>query len=140
MSRATLVEQSVTPATPAAGRESIYPKTDGIWYRLDSFGVEKPLGSGAIKSGSVEIDFGATPGNKIASATITGQSSLLSTSVVQVFMMAEASTDHNDLEHVVVAEAARATAGNLVVGVGFDITCISELTLTGKFKFRYTYI
>lgn len=35
-----------TPANPPAGRMKIYPKLDGVFYSLDSTGLEVPLGSG----------------------------------------------------------------------------------------------
>ncbi len=41
-----LVKQSSTPASPASSYNKIYPKSDDIWYTLNSSGVELPLGSG----------------------------------------------------------------------------------------------
>lgn len=44
------LEQTVTPATPDAGKQKIYPKSDSVWYQLDATGAETPLGSGGSSS------------------------------------------------------------------------------------------
>lgn len=51
----------------------------------------------ATGTGSVEIDFGA--GGTVASATVTGQTSILATDHVGAWFMAEASTDHSAETH-----------------------------------------
>ena len=43
----TAKELASTPATPASGTQSIYPKTDGKWYTLDDAGTETEIGSGS---------------------------------------------------------------------------------------------
>lgn len=43
---ATIAEQGSTPSNPAAGYSSIYPKTDHLFYSLDSSGNERLIGSG----------------------------------------------------------------------------------------------
>ncbi len=139
MSFTTQYEQSITPPPPTgAGYESIYPKSDGIWYRLDHAGVERPLGYGGVRSGTATVDFGAVPGNQIATVVVTGLTALLSTSTVSAFIPAEASADHNALEHSVVP--MKVTCGTIVAGTGFTITCISDWTLTGRFTIRFTYV
>lgn len=138
MSRATFVEQSATPSTPAAGRETIYPKTDGIWYRLDDAGVERPLGYGFIKAGTTTLDFGAAPGSNRATAVITSETAIAAGSVIQAFMMSEASADHNAYEHDVIP--IKLTCGTIVPGVGFTITGVNiDLTLTGVWNVRWTW-
>lgn len=37
------LDQSGTPASPAAGSNKLYPKSDGNWYTLDSSGNERAL-------------------------------------------------------------------------------------------------
>jgi hypothetical protein len=39
-------ELGSTPATPAAGKQAIYPSTDGKFYRIDDTGAVSELGSG----------------------------------------------------------------------------------------------
>lgn len=50
------VQEVSTPATPAAGFQKIYPKTDGKWYTLDDAGIETMVGSGAGGGGIEYID------------------------------------------------------------------------------------
>jgi microcystin-dependent protein len=38
-----MLQLAVTPATPEAGAQSLYPKADGNYYVLDASGVERPL-------------------------------------------------------------------------------------------------
>ncbi len=38
-----ITEQSSTPTTPATGRQKLYPKTDGLWYKLDDAGNPYPI-------------------------------------------------------------------------------------------------
>lgn len=40
------MQEITTPATPAAGYQKLYPKTDGLWYAKNDAGTELPLGSG----------------------------------------------------------------------------------------------
>jgi len=42
----TFSELSTTPTTPASGKQKIYPKDDGKFYRQDSSGKESLLGAG----------------------------------------------------------------------------------------------
>lgn len=54
----TYKEQATTPATPAAGKRKIYPKSDGF-YQVDSTGAESKIGtgSGGINYLSANSDF-----------------------------------------------------------------------------------
>lgn len=76
-------------------------------------------GSGSLTVGSVEVDFGVFPGGSDASEAVTGQTGILTTSVVQAWLMATDTPDHTADEHVV--ETIRVTAGNIVAGTGFTI-------------------
>lgn len=69
-------------------------------------------------SGSTTVDFG-TSGEMTATKAITGQTAIISTSVVDAWIMATASTDHTADEHVV--EDMTVMAGNVVAGTGFTI-------------------
>lgn len=42
-----LTENS-SPSTPPSGYVAIYPKTDGLWYQMDSSGLEKRVGKSLI--------------------------------------------------------------------------------------------
>jgi len=43
MSHLLLDENAIAPATPAAGKAILYPKSDGAWYSKDDAGVETSL-------------------------------------------------------------------------------------------------
>jgi hypothetical protein len=92
----------------------------------------------ATGTGSVEIDFGA--GGTVATATVSGQASILATDHVGAWFMAESSTDH-------AAETHRYILPNFVglvcnaptAATGFTITATSLITLTGKIKCRWAW-
>jgi hypothetical protein len=52
------LQQISTPSNPSSGFNKIYPKTDGLLYKLDSFGNEVLVGSG---SGAGEINIVINP-------------------------------------------------------------------------------
>lgn len=60
---ATWEEQGSTPATPAAGKQKIYPKSDGDWYFVDDADVERKFaisGGSAPPSGAAGGDLSGT--------------------------------------------------------------------------------
>ena len=69
--------------------------------------------------GSTTIDFGAFPGAYDASAAVTGQASILSGSLVEVWIFPAATTDHTHDEHLI--DPPRVIAGSIVAGTGFTI-------------------
>ena len=42
-----VIQQQSDTATPAAGSNAFYPKSDDLWYSKNSEGVETVLGSGS---------------------------------------------------------------------------------------------
>jgi hypothetical protein len=59
--------ESSTPSTPSAGQVRLYPKTDGNFYKIDSNGVELPVGSGGGGAGEINAIE-----NSSASSAVTG--------------------------------------------------------------------
>lgn len=88
-----------------------------------------------ITSGTTEIDFGLAPGGNYATTTIS-LATVTTTSIINVYMMSEATATHNAYEHSIVP--IKLTAGNIVNGVSFDIIAVTEWRLTGTFKIKYT--
>ncbi len=94
-----------------------------------------------MPSGFTIIDFGSIiPANKWTKIgpnagdvriTISGQGGILMTSFVEawIFDDGSGSVDHSADEHFI--ENIRVQAGNIVVGVGFDI--VAECTLGGTY-------
>jgi hypothetical protein len=89
-------------------------------------------------TGDATLDFGAAPGTNIATATVTGQTGITSTSGVEAYMMGTDSTaTHNDFEHSIVPLRLSCTA--ITAGTGFTIQGISDLRLTGTFRVRWVW-
>lgn len=76
-------------------------------------------GPGGGNAGVTTIDFGAFPGGSDAQVTVTGQTGIVSGSVVQAWLVAQATLDHTADEHRV--ETISVTCGNIVANTSFDI-------------------
>jgi hypothetical protein len=89
--------------------------------------------------GTATVDFG-TPGRWEASVTVTGQGSIVSSSKVEPFVMATASSDHSADEHR--AEQIKATAGAIVDGVGFTIwaNATGNRPLRGQWTIHWVWV
>lgn len=88
-------------------------------------------------TGTATLDFGAVPGTNIAEVTVTGQTGILSGSLVEAWMMAESTAEHNAYEHAVVP--MKITCGSVVAGTGFTITAVTDYRLTGTFKVKWVW-
>jgi len=104
-------------------------------------GATGPMGTVTV-SGSAIIDFGPVPGKNITSVTVTGQTNILNTSNIYIFMMSDStvsnSLGHNSEEHMFVP--IKLTAGNIVEGISFTIYAETEFRLTSTFKVRWLWI
>lgn len=69
--------------------------------------------------GTTTINFGAAPGSFQASVAITGQTGIVSGSLVEAWIMPTATSDHSADEHLI--NPPRLMAGNIVAGTGFTI-------------------
>jgi hypothetical protein len=78
-------------------------------------------------TGTATIDFGAFPGASDTSLAITGQTAILSGSLVEAWLRPEASADHSATEHMV--ETIRVHVGDIVAGTGFTIYAFNTSTL-----------
>lgn len=92
-----------------------------------------------MATGTATIDFGATPGSDMTSVVVSGQTTISASSLVEAFMMAETTTDHNAEEHMIVD--LKLTCGNIVPGSSFTIYAksIDCLRLTGTFKVKWVW-
>lgn len=70
-------------------------------------------------SGTATLDFGAFPGASDTSVAVTGQTGIVSGSIVGAWLRPVATADHSADEHLV--ETIRIEAGNIVAGTGFTI-------------------
>lgn len=70
-------------------------------------------------SGTATLDFGAFPGASDASVAVTGQTGILSNSLVEAWLFPADTANHLADEHWV--ETIQVRAGNVVAGTGFTI-------------------
>lgn len=70
-------------------------------------------------TGIATLDFGAFPGKSDASVAVTGQTGIVSGSLVEAWIRPEATADHSADEHML--ETIKVFAGNIVAGTGFTI-------------------
>lgn len=77
-------------------------------------------------SGITTINFGAFPGTSHATVAVTGQTSILSVSLVEAWIFPAATADHSSDEHVVLASQVQIVAAEVVAGVGFTIHAIAR--------------
>lgn len=83
--------------------------------------------TGGVNSGSATIDFGSFPGKSDTSIAVTGQSGIVSGSIISAFIKLTATSDHSVDEHLV--ENIKVFAGNIVAGTGFTIYGINKNSL-----------
>lgn len=104
-------------------------------------GIQGPQGT-VMYDGYAIINFGSIPGTNITSTVVTGQTNILTTSMVNLFMMADTTVSgalgHNDAEHKIVP--IKLTAGNFVAGTGFTIYAETEWRLTSTFQVRFMWL
>lgn len=72
-----------------------------------------------MAQGTTTLDFGEFPGKTDATAVITGQTSILSGSLVEAWILPTATADHSADEHWV--DPPELYAGNVVAGTGFTV-------------------
>jgi hypothetical protein len=78
-----------------------------------------------MPTGTTTVNFGAFPGATEATAVITGQTGILSNSMVEAWLYPIGGTaDHSEDEHVV--DPPIVTVSTLVVGTGFTIRVIAD--------------
>lgn len=92
----------------------------------------------AANTGFVALDFGSTPGTNVATTSVTGQTSITTSSYAEAFLMGDSTTTHNAYEHMIVPLEIRCTQPS--AGTGFDIWGSSDLRLTGKFTVRWVWV
>lgn len=69
--------------------------------------------------GTVTLNFGAFPGSDEASVAVTGQTGILSGSLVDAWVLPSTTSDHSADEQLV--DPIRVMVGNIVAGTGFTV-------------------
>lgn len=70
-------------------------------------------------TGTADLDFGVFPGAIDATVAVTGQTGIVSGSLVEAWIRPVDTADHSADEHLI--ERLRVIAGNIVAGTGFTI-------------------
>lgn len=92
-----------------------------------------------MPTGTATISFGSTPTAE-GSVTVTGQTSILTTSYVEAFLMAEAATGNTVTDSLFAGVALRLIVSDIVNATGFTINATSIAGLiTGDISVRWVY-
>lgn len=89
--------------------------------------------------GTTVIDFDAAPGTNQMSISVTGQSSILSGSLVEAWISPTPTADHNLPEILLLSQHVGLVAHDIVAGTGFTITATTELRLTGQLSVNWVW-
>lgn len=92
-----------------------------------------------MPTGTSTIDFGSFPGANEASVAVTGQTSILSNSVAEAYIMSEASANRTANDHRYVGLYITLTCGDVVAGTGFTIYARSLDKMTGQYSIRWVW-
>jgi hypothetical protein len=74
-----------------------------------------------VATGTVLVDFGAYPGQTEAQVAVTGQGSILTSSLVEAWLMPDATTDHTEDDHLVDGPTLTVPKSLIVAATGFTI-------------------
>jgi hypothetical protein len=127
---ATEINGIVIPVGSGAGTPGLVPITDGAGNAVWSVAA-KPTTNTAV------LNFGSAPGTNNVSVAVTGQASILTTSVVQLWMQDDSTSTHNAYEHLMVPLTLRPS--NIIAGTGFTINASTDWRLDGTFSVRWEW-
>ena len=97
-------------------------------------------GGSTVVTGNSTLDFGAYPGSNEASIAVTGQTSILSTSRVSLYILADDTTsDHSANDHKYLQLFCVLSAGTPTTATGFTIYARSLEKLQGTWKVRWMW-
>lgn len=102
-------------------------------------GVGLPEWSTTSYSGTATVNFGTGAGTNIASVTVTGQTGISASSLINVKLSSTGTADNNSFEHNILSFKCAVFVDNIVNGVGFDITIMSDLRLNGTFNVQWDW-
>ena len=91
-------------------------------------------------TGTSVLDFGSAPGTNQVSATVTGQTGILSaSSYVEAWFSPSATATHNLEEIKLLTSKLGVLAHTISDGVGFTITGTTDLRLTGTINVNWVW-
>lgn len=135
-----LQELGLTDTIPTNNLASGTPNTS-TFLRGDGTWATPSLGGGGFVGGVSTLDFGSHPGTNETTATVTGQSAMLSTSNIFVYINGEDTTaDHTANDHKYFEVFGKLSANSPTAGTGFTIYARSDQKLTGTWSVRWAWI
>jgi hypothetical protein len=98
--------------------------------------------------GTAVVDFGAFPGKADTSVAVTGQATILTTSLVEAWIRPQdATADHSVDEHIMAQTGIIVViAGNIVAGTGFTIYAMTgaadgaDARMYGTFNVNWAWV
>jgi hypothetical protein len=93
-----------------------------------------------VAPGTALIDFGPAPGTNVSSTSVTGQSGISIGSAVEAWFMGNDYTgSHNSYEHSILPMAVALSVTSITPGIGFTITAVTQLRMTGLIMCRWIW-
>lgn len=111
----------------------------GVTITVDDPGNTITIAAGAANGGTATLGFGAAPGSSTASATVTGQTGILSGSRIRAWVQGS-TADFNEYEHSRLLPMVVALGvSDVVAGTGFTIQAATEHRLTGDVAVKWEW-
>lgn len=109
------------------------------WTSLAYVGVGPTGATGASAGnfGTATLYFGTGRGSTDTSVVVTGQTGIVSTSNIQLWVQGDTTTDHSADEHLMAG--IQAVAQSIVTGTGFTIRATTPSFVTGHFTIRWVW-
>jgi hypothetical protein len=131
---------TLNASTSAHGLLQKLPGGTANFLRADGAFAAPPGGGAGATRGTATIDFGPFPGTSEAVIAVGGQASILATSDVQAYIMADdTSGTHTANDHRVAAALMSLTCGTPVASTGFSIYGRCADKMQGTFFLRWVW-
>lgn len=127
-----IVRDTIAAALVAGANITITPNDGADTITIASTG-------GGATGGTATLNFGAPPGSSTASATITGQTGILSGSRIRAWVQGS-TADFNEYEHSrVLPLLVGLGISDVVAGTGFTIQAATQERLTGTVAVKWEW-
>jgi len=95
-----------------------------------------------MATGTVTVNFGAFPGSYEATAIITGQTGIATSSLVEAWLYPKATSDHSEDEHIYENFNVMVPSSTIVAGTGFTIRCYvtGNQLLYGQYTVNWVWV
>lgn len=89
-------------------------------------------------TGSVIVDFGASPETQTTSAAVA-EAEIAAGASISAWIGYGPTADHSEDEHLMASTAMGVVVGTITPGVGFAVHATSQAGFTGRFEIRYSW-